>query len=87
MGWRFVNKAMKEAYGVDTMPETAENVAQDFKISRADQDAFALASQERAATAIAEGVFTREIVPVSIPQKKGDPVVFAQDEHPRAPRL
>ncbi len=89
MGWRFVNKAMKEAYGVDTMPETAENVAQDFKISRADQDAFALASQERAATAIAEGVFTREIVPVSIPQSRraagaGDPVVFAQDEHPRA---
>ena len=84
MGWRFVNKAMKEAYGVDTMPETAENVAHDFKISRADQDAFALASQQRAATAIAEGVFEREIVPVSIPQKKGDPVVFAQDEHPRA---
>ena len=87
MGWRFVNKAMKEAYGVDTMPEPAENVAQDFKISRADQDAFALASQQRAATAIAEGVFEREIVPVSIPQKKGDPVVFAQDEHPRATTL
>ena len=87
MGWRFVNKAMKEAYGVDTMPETAENVAHDFKISRADQDAFALASQQRAATAIAEGVFEREIVPVSIPQKKGDPVVFAQDEHPRATTL
>ena len=84
MGWRFVNKKMKEAYGTDTMPETAENVAQDFSISRADQDAFALASQERAASAIAAGVFEREIVPVSIPQKKGDPVVFAQDEHPRA---
>jgi acetyl-CoA C-acetyltransferase len=84
MGWRFVNKKMKEAYGTDTMPETAENVAQDFGVSRVDQDAFALASQERAATAIAEGVFEREIVPVSIPQKKGDPVVFAQDEHPRA---
>ena len=84
MGWRFVNKKMKEAYGTDTMPETAENVAQDFSVSRADQDAFALASQERAANAIAAGVFEREIVPVSIPQKKGDPVVFAQDEHPRA---
>ena len=84
MGWRFVNKKMKEAYGTDTMPETAENVAEDFSVSRADQDAFALASQERAATAIAAGVFEREIVPVSIPQKKGDPVVFAQDEHPRA---
>lgn len=84
MGWRFVNKKMKEAYGTDTMPETAENVAQDFSVSRLDQDAFALASQERAATAIAAGVFEREIVPVSIPQKKGDPVVFAQDEHPRA---
>jgi acetyl-CoA C-acetyltransferase len=84
MGWRFVNKKMKEAYGTDTMPETAENVAQDFSVSRLDQDAFALASQERAAAAIAAGVFEREIVPVSIPQKKGDPVVFAQDEHPRA---
>jgi len=84
MGWRFVNKKMKEAYGTDTMPETAENVAQDFSVSRLDQDAFALASQERAATAIAAGVFEREIVPVSIPQKKGDPVVFARDEHPRA---
>ncbi|USX23099.1 3-oxoadipyl-CoA thiolase [Oxalobacteraceae bacterium OTU3REALA1] len=84
MGWRFVNKKMKEAYGTDTMPETAENVALDFSVSRLDQDAFALASQERAATAIAAGVFEREIVPVSIPQKKGDPVVFAQDEHPRA---
>ncbi|USX16666.1 3-oxoadipyl-CoA thiolase [Oxalobacteraceae bacterium OTU3CAMAD1] len=84
MGWRFVNKKIKEAYGTDTMPETAENVAQDFSVSRLDQDAFALASQERAATAIAAGVFEREIVPVSIPQKKGDPVVFAQDEHPRA---
>nr|WP_315219629.1 3-oxoadipyl-CoA thiolase [uncultured Duganella sp.] len=84
MGWRFVNKKMKEAYGTDTMPETAENVAQDFSVSRVDQDAFALASQERAATAIAAGVFEREIVPVSIPQKKGDPVVFSQDEHPRA---
>jgi acetyl-CoA C-acetyltransferase len=84
MGWRFINKALKEAYGVDTMPETAENVATDYGVSRADQDAFALASQNKAATAIAEGNFTREIVPVTILQKKGDPVVFAQDEHPRA---
>ncbi|WP_310181157.1 3-oxoadipyl-CoA thiolase [Duganella sp. 3397] len=84
MGWRFINKALKDAYGVDTMPETAENVATDFNVSRVDQDAFALASQNKAAAAIAAGVFAREIVPVTIPQKKGDPVVFAQDEHPRA---
>ena len=84
MGWRFINKALKDAYGVDTMPETAENVANDFNVSRVDQDAFALASQHKAAAAIAAGVFAREIVPVTIPQKKGDPVVFAQDEHPRA---
>jgi acetyl-CoA C-acetyltransferase len=84
MGWRFVNKALKEAYGTETMPETAENVASDYGVSRADQDAFALASQNKTAVAIAEGVFAREIVPVSILQKKGDPVVFAQDEHPRA---
>ncbi|HEX5341464.1 MAG TPA: 3-oxoadipyl-CoA thiolase [Duganella sp.] len=84
MGWRFVNKALKELYGTETMPETAENVAADYGISRADQDAFALASQNKTATAIAEGVLKQEIVPVSIPQKKGDPVVFSQDEHPRA---
>ncbi|WP_332851716.1 3-oxoadipyl-CoA thiolase [Duganella sp. S19_KUP01_CR8] len=84
MGWRFVNKALKEAYGVETMPETAENVAQDYGVSRADQDAFALASQNKTAIAIAEGVFAREIVPVSLPQRKGDPLLFAQDEHPRA---
>jgi acetyl-CoA acyltransferase len=84
MGWRFINKALKEVYGTETMPETAENVATDYQISRADQDAFALASQNKTAVAIAEGVFAREIVPVSIPQKKGDPLVFAQDEHPRA---
>jgi acetyl-CoA C-acetyltransferase len=84
MGWRFVNKALKEVYGTETMPETAENVAADYGISRADQDAFALASQNKTATAIAEGVFAREIVPVSLAQKKGDPMVFAQDEHPRA---
>ena len=84
MGWRFVNKALKELYGTETMPETAENVAADYGISRADQDAFALASQNKTATAIAEGVLAREIVPVTLPQKKGDPIVFAQDEHPRA---
>ncbi|MYN07741.1 3-oxoadipyl-CoA thiolase [Pseudoduganella aquatica] len=84
MGWRFINKALKEAYGVETMPETAENVAQDYGISRADQDAFALASQNKTAVAIAEGIFEREIVPVTLPQKKGDPIVFSQDEHPRA---
>ena len=84
MGWRFINKALKDAYGVETMPETAENVATDYQVSRLDQDAFALASQNKAATAIAEGVFKREIVPVTIPQKKGDAIVFAQDEHPRA---
>jgi acetyl-CoA C-acetyltransferase len=84
MGWRFINKALKEAYGVETMPETAENVAQDYGISRADQDAFALASQNKTAIAIAEGVFEREIVAVSLPQKKGDPLIFSQDEHPRA---
>ncbi|MES2160203.1 MAG: 3-oxoadipyl-CoA thiolase [Pseudomonadota bacterium] len=84
MGWRFINKALKEAYGVETMPETAENVAQDYGVSRADQDAFALASQNKTAIAIAEGIFEREIVPVSLPQRKGDPLVFAQDEHPRA---
>ncbi|MBV6319437.1 3-oxoadipyl-CoA thiolase [Duganella violaceipulchra] len=84
MGWRFINKALKEAYGVETMPETAENVAQDYGVSRVDQDAFALASQNKTAIAIAEGIFEREIVPVSLPQKKGDPLVFAQDEHPRA---
>jgi acetyl-CoA C-acetyltransferase len=87
MGWRFINKALKEAYGVDTMPETAENVAQDYGVSRADQDAFALASQNKAAVAIAEGIFEREIVPVLLPQKKGDPVAFSQDEHPRATTL
>ncbi|CDG80934.1 3-oxoadipyl-CoA thiolase [Janthinobacterium agaricidamnosum] len=84
MGWRFVNRALKEAYGTETMPETAENVAADYKISREDQDRFALASQNKTAAAIAAGVFRQEIVPVTIHQKKGDPLVFAQDEHPRA---
>ena len=85
MGWRFINLALKAAYGVETMPETAENVAHDYGISRADQDAFALASQNKTAAAIKADVFAREIMPVPLPQKKGGaPVVFAQDEHPRA---
>jgi acetyl-CoA acyltransferase len=84
IGWRFINPKMKAAYGVDSMPETGENVAEQFGISRADQDAFALRSQQRAANAQAAGIFAEEIVPVSIPQRKKDPILFAQDEHPRA---
>ncbi len=84
MGWRFVNKQLKELYGVETMPQTAENVAEQFNISRADQDAFALQSQQRTAAAQTRGFFANEIVPVEVPQRKGDPVIFAQDEHPRA---
>jgi len=84
IGWRFINPKMKAAFGVDSMPETAENVADDFKISRADQDAFALRSQQRAAKSIADSVFKEEIIPVSVPQRKGDPVVVDTDEHPRA---
>src|SRR6266702_3956758 len=84
IGWRFVNPLMKAKYGIDSMPETAENVAVDFKISRADQDAFALRSQQRTAAAVAAGRLAEEIVPVSIAQKKGDPVVVSKDEHPRA---
>lgn len=84
IGWRFVNPLMKKLYGVDAMPETAENVASDFSISREDQDLFALRSQEKAAKAQAANLFASEIVAVEIPQKKGDPVVFSRDEHPRA---
>ena len=84
IGWRFVNPKMAELYGVDSMPETAENVATDFNISRADQDAFALRSQQRAAQAQATGVFAEEIVPVMIAQRKGDDLVVDTDEHPRA---
>ena len=84
IGWRFVNKLMQKQYGIDSMPETAENVAEDFQVSRADQDAFALRSQQRAVAAQARGRFDREIVAVKIPQRKGDPVVVAKDEHPRA---
>jgi acetyl-CoA acyltransferase len=87
IGWRFVNPLMKSRYGVDSMPETAENVAQQFNVSRADQDAFALRSQQRAAAAIAAGRLAEEIVPVSVAQKKGDPVSVATDEHPRATTL
>lgn len=87
IGWRFVNKLMKAQYGVDAMPETAENVADQFGVSRADQDKFAMASQEKAAAAQAAGVFDAEIVPVHIPQRKGDPVIVSKDEHPRQTSL
>ncbi len=87
IGWRFVNPLMKSQFGIDSMPETAENVADDFKVSRADQDAFALRSQQRAAAAQASGFFAREIVPVSIAQRKGDPVIVDTDEHPRETTL
>jgi 3-oxoadipyl-CoA thiolase len=83
IGWRFVNPKMKHAYGDDTMPSTAENVAQEWQVSRDDQDAFAVRSQDKAATAQENGRFAAEIVPVSIPQRKGDPVVVDRDEHPR----
>ena len=84
IGWRFVNPQMKALYGVDAMPETAENVAVDYQVSRADQDAFAVASQNKAAAAQAAGVLAEEIVPVVIPQKKGEPLTVLHDEHPRA---
>jgi 3-oxoadipyl-CoA thiolase len=83
IGWRFVNPLMKSSLGADSMPETAENVAVDFKVSRADQDAFAFRSQKRAAEAISAGRLAEEIVTVTIPARKGDPVEFKQDEHPR----
>jgi 3-oxoadipyl-CoA thiolase len=83
IGWRFVNPAMKAQYGVESMPETAENVAEDFGISRADQDSFALRSQHKAGGAIASGRLAREITPVIIPQRKGAPVGVDRDEHPR----
>jgi len=83
IGWRFVNKLMKAQYGVDSMPETAENVAEDFNINREDQDLFALRSQQKAGVAMANGRLAREIVPVMIPQRKGDPIVVDTDEHPR----
>ena len=87
IGWRFVNPLMKAKYGIDSMPETAENVAEQFQVSRADQDVFALRSQERYAAARSRGFFTGEIVPVAIPKKKGDPLLFSEDEHPRETTL
>ena len=83
IGWRFVNPVLKKQYGIDSMPETGENVAEEFDISRADQDAFALRSQEKAAAGQTNGRLAREITPVTIPQRKGDPVIVEQDEHPR----
>lgn len=87
MGWRFVNPKMRDAYGDDTMPSTAENVAEEFEVSREDQDAFAMRSQERTAAAQASGRLAAEIVPVEIAQRKGDPVVVGSDEHPRLTSL
>jgi acetyl-CoA C-acetyltransferase len=87
IGWRFVNKAMKAQYGVDSMPETAENVASDFNINRADQDLMAMRSQANAVKAQQSGFFNAEITPVTIAQKKGDPLIVSQDEHPRATTL
>ncbi|OUY06202.1 3-oxoadipyl-CoA thiolase [Acinetobacter populi] len=84
MGWRFINPKLKELYGVDTMPQTAENVAEQFQINRADQDLFALNSQQRTAAAQAKGYFKQEIIPVTIAQRKGDAIVIDTDEHPRA---
>lgn len=87
IGWRFINPAMRALYGVDAMPETAENVAQEYGISREDQDRFACASQERAARAQGNGRLAREIVPVEIAQRKGDSIIVDRDEHPRATNL
>ena len=84
IGWRFINKKMQADYGTDSMPETADNVAEDYQISREDQDAFAARSQARYAEALEKGHFNDELMPVSIPQRKGDPIVFDRDEHPRA---
>ncbi|MEP7349368.1 MAG: 3-oxoadipyl-CoA thiolase [Sphingorhabdus sp.] len=87
IGWRFINPLMRQAFGVDAMPETAENVAADYGISREDQDRFAFESQERAARAQDSGRLAREIIPVEIRPKKGDPIIFDRDEHPRATSL
>jgi len=83
IGWRFVNPALKQKYGTDSMPETGENVAADYNVSRADQDKFALRSQQRTAAAYLRGFFESELIPVEIPQRKGKPLVVARDEHPR----
>ncbi len=87
IGWRFVNPLMKKQYGVDSMPETGENVAEDFNVSRQDQDIFAFRSQEKAAAAQENGRLAREIVPVTIPQRKGEPIIVDRDEHPRVTSL
>ena len=87
IGWRFINPVIKAKYGVDSMPETGEIVAEEFRISREDQDAFALRSQQRAAAAMRNGLFAQEIVAVPIPTKKGDPFLFSSDEHPRPDTL
>ncbi len=87
IGWRFINPQMKAVFGVDSMPETAENVADDFNISREDQDAFAMRSQLRTARAQEMGLFADELIPVSVPQRKGDPLLLTVDEHPRATSL
>ncbi|MBB3216543.1 acetyl-CoA C-acetyltransferase [Ochrobactrum sp. RC6B] len=87
IGWRFVNPLMKKQYGVDSMPETGENVAEEFNVSRQDQDIFALRSQEKAAAAQENGRLAREIVPVTIPQRKGEPIIVDRDEHPRVTSL
>ncbi|PID96835.1 MAG: 3-oxoadipyl-CoA thiolase [Actinomycetales bacterium] len=84
IGWRFVNPVLKARFGIDSMPETAENVAEDYQVARVDQDAFAFRSQSRTAAAIASGRLAKEITPVVIPQRKGDPIVVDTDEHPRA---
>jgi len=87
IGWRFVNPLMKKQYGVDSMPETAENVADDYHVNREDQDAFAVRSQAKASAAQANGRLAKEITPVTIPQRKGDPIVVDRDEHPRATNM
>ena len=87
IGWRFVNRMMKKQYGIDSMPETAENVAEQFNISREDQDLFALRSQEKTAKAQADGIFDEEIVAIEIPRRKQEPLIFNKDEHPRASTL
>src|SRR5688500_8166737 len=87
IGWRFVNPKMRDQYGDDTMPSTAENVAQEFQVSREDQDAFAMRSQEKTAAAQASGRLSAEIVAITIPQRKGDPLIVDKDEHPRLTSL
>lgn len=87
IGWRFVNPRMKKQYSIDSMPETAENVAEQYKVSREDQDRFAFRSQEKAARAQQDGIFAEEIAPISIPRRKQDPLVFDSDEHPRSTSL